>query len=59
MTDPRIQALNAPEFVWKHLQQDLEDLASALGKSKDDAAIAVHMVLQQIFTTTLTFNGRL
>ena len=57
MTEPRIQAANAPDFVWKHLQQDLEDLASALGRSKEDAAIAVHMVLQQILMDSSTMNG--
>ena len=36
------------EFLWKHMQRDLDVLGRALGRSVDDAALTVHLVLQQM-----------
>jgi len=39
-----------PEFFWDHLQQDIKILAKAVGKNEEEAAIVLHLVLQQILT---------
>lgn len=40
-----------PEFFWGHLEKDVELLARALGKNHQEAAIVVHLVLQNILTS--------
>ena len=57
MIEPEIAAENAPEFVWNHLQKDLKNLAEALGKNIDDTSVVVHMVLQQMLTTSVGLEG--
>ena len=37
-----------PEFFWHHLERDMELLGSAIGKSMDESAIIVHLVLREI-----------
>lgn len=41
------------EFLWKHMQRDLNVLGRALGRSVDDAALTVHLVLHQM----ISLNG--
>ena len=41
------------EFLWKHMQRDLSVLGRALGRSVDDAALTVHLVLHQM----ISLNG--
>ena len=38
------------EFFWRHLESDIELLGSATGKSMDESAIIVHLVLKQILS---------
>ena len=40
-----------PEFFWGHLERDIQLLARALGKNQEEAAIVVHLVVQNILTT--------
>ena len=37
-----------PEFFWGHLQRDVQLLARALGENYEEAAIVLHLVLQNI-----------
>lgn len=37
-------------FFWQHLQHDIHMLSIALGKSKDDACLLMHLVLKNIAT---------
>ena len=37
-----------PEFFWRHLERDIELLGRAIGKSMDDSAITLHLVLKEI-----------
>ena len=37
-----------PEFFWGHLERDVQLLARALGKNHEEAAIVLHLVLQNI-----------
>ena len=39
-----------PLFFMKHLEQDIEDLASTIQRSKDEATIVLHLVLQQMLS---------
>ena len=43
----------AAEFLWRHLQRDLDVLGRALGCSVDDAALTVHLVLHRM----ISING--
>ena len=43
-----IRARDLPEFFWHHLERDMELLGKATGKSVDDSAIIVHLVLREI-----------
>ncbi|XP_019643756.1 PREDICTED: E3 ubiquitin-protein ligase rnf213-alpha-like [Branchiostoma belcheri] len=37
-----------PDFLWRHLNRDLDDLASVLGRSIDDATLLVHILLTMV-----------
>ena len=50
---PPCQLQSVAQFLWKHLQRDLDVLGRALGRSIDDAALTVHLVLQQM----ISLNG--
>ena len=43
-----IRPQDLPEFFWHHLERDMELLGKATGKSVDDSAIIVHLVLREI-----------
>ena len=43
-------ATELPEFFWHHLERDLQLLGQATGKSVDEAAIILHLVLRGILT---------
>ncbi|KAK2553290.1 E3 ubiquitin-protein ligase rnf213-alpha [Acropora cervicornis] len=51
---PRCEPCDAAEFLWRHLQRDLDVLGRALGRSVDDAALTVHLVLHRM----ISLNGR-
>ncbi|XP_035692571.1 E3 ubiquitin-protein ligase rnf213-alpha-like [Branchiostoma floridae] len=36
------------DFLWRHLNRDLDDLASVLGRSIDDATLLVHILLTNV-----------
>ncbi|XP_067057901.1 E3 ubiquitin-protein ligase rnf213-alpha-like isoform X3 [Acropora muricata] len=50
---PRCKPCDAAEFLWRHLQRDLDVLGRALGRSVDDAALTVHLVLHRM----ISING--
>ena len=43
-----VSAHGLPEFFWMHLQKDLENLSSCIGKNLDEAALLIHLVLKEI-----------
>ena len=45
---PPIHPQSLPEFFWRHLRKDIEQLSRATGKSPDESAIIVHLVLQNV-----------
>ena len=48
MIDPRPP--NPSEFLWRHLELDLQQLGRALGRSADDAALFMHLILHNLLT---------
>ena len=48
MISPQPKPNETAETIWQHLQRDVEVLGRALGRSVDDAALSVHLVLQQM-----------
>lgn len=54
LVKPTLRANELPEFFWGHLEKDLLLLSKALGKSVDEAAIVVHLVLKRITTSDLS-----
>ncbi|XP_063061224.1 E3 ubiquitin-protein ligase rnf213-alpha-like isoform X2 [Engraulis encrasicolus] len=47
----QFESENVTEYLCRHLEKDVELLASALGKSNEDAEIAVHFFLKHIMET--------
>ncbi|KAJ7339378.1 hypothetical protein OS493_005772 [Desmophyllum pertusum] len=47
---PPCQSQPMEQFLWQHLQRDLDILGRALGRSVDDTALAVHLVLQRMIS---------
>ena len=37
-----------PEFFWMHLEKDIEQLSIIIGRSKDEAAVLIHLILKRI-----------
>lgn len=50
MITPQCNPEHVAEFLWQHMQRDLDVLGRALGRSVDDAALTVHLVLQRIIS---------
>ncbi|XP_066291012.1 E3 ubiquitin-protein ligase RNF213-like isoform X3 [Branchiostoma lanceolatum] len=46
--DPRPP--NPSDFLWRHLELDLQQLGRALGRSADDAALFMHLILHNLLT---------
>ena len=50
LVKPRLPSPQLPEFFWCHLEKDLQLLGRATGKSVDEAAIILHLVIRGILT---------
>ena len=50
---PPCEPERVTDFLWQHMQRDLDVLGRALGRSVDDAALTVHLVLQRL----ISING--
>ena len=48
---PFVAPDHLPEFFWRHLRQDIQQLAVTTGKNIDEAAVLVHLVLKKILTS--------
>ncbi|XP_072339649.1 E3 ubiquitin-protein ligase rnf213-alpha-like isoform X3 [Scyliorhinus torazame] len=46
MIKPRVQ--NVSEFLWQHLEIDLDQLGKSLGKNMDDTATCIHLVIDDL-----------
>ena len=53
---PPIPQEQVANFLWEHLQRDLEVLSRAIGRSTDDSALTIHRILAQI-TSSLEKRG--
>ena len=48
-------ALRPPDmagFFWRHLEHDITILGQAVGKSKDDVCLLLHLILKNMATKT-------
>ena len=45
---PRIPQEQVADFLWEHLQHDLDVVSRAIGRSTDDSALTIHRILAQI-----------
>ena len=45
-----IHPQNLPEFFWHHLERDVELLGRVTGKSMDESAITINLVLREILS---------
>jgi len=43
-----IRPRDLPEFFWHHLERDIELLGLSIGRSVDESAITLHLVLKEI-----------
>ena len=50
LVKPRVDPQYLPEFFWMHLSRDIEHLSHVTGKSMEDSAMIVHLVLNEIAT---------
>ena len=41
-----IRPRDLPEFFWHHLERDIELLGRSIGRSMDESAITIHLVLK-------------
>ena len=48
---PAVELQKILDFFWHHLERDFEILCIAIGKSFDEAALLVHIVVQNILNT--------
>ena len=58
MITPSCKPEHVVEFLWKHMQRDLDVLGRALGRSVDDAALTVHLVLQHMISLNEGQTGK-
>ena len=48
LVNPPVLPRDLPEFFWRHLQRDIEDLSRITAKGTDECAMIVHLVLSLI-----------
>ena len=53
---PAVELRKILDFFWHHLERDFEILCNAIGKSFDEAALLVHIVVQNILKTSPTIG---
>ena len=41
---------NLPEYFWRHLMKDIEDLSKITSKAKEECCMVIHLVLREILT---------
>ena len=51
LVSPRVLPRNLPEYFWRHLERDFEQLGQITKRGADECAMIVHLVLRQILTT--------
>ena len=51
---PTVELRKILDFFWHHLERDLEILCSAIGKSYDESALLVHIIIHNILKTDAT-----
>ena len=49
ITHPFVKPGDLPQFFWEHLKQDLNLLSKVIGRSVDDAALLIHLILQRMY----------
>ena len=57
ITTFRITARELPEFLWRCLITDLQDLSKILGRGLEECAVVLHLVLRQIQITSIPTEG--
>ena len=45
---PDIDINGVEEFLWAHIQQDIDDIHRALGRSVDDVLLLMHTIVDHI-----------
>ena len=55
---PPCKPENVVKFLWQHMRRDLDVLGRALRRSVDDAALAVHLVLQRMISVNEGQSGK-
>ncbi|XP_006816196.2 E3 ubiquitin-protein ligase rnf213-alpha-like [Saccoglossus kowalevskii] len=60
---PKMPSDDVRKFVWHHIECDLVQISHAIGRSVDDAAVTVHMILKRMVLKQATgacqFDARL
>ena len=52
ITHPVVKPEELPQFLWQHLTRDLDLLSKVIGRSVDDAALLIHLILQGMYNST-------
>jgi hypothetical protein len=50
MVQPKVPDQEVLEFVWGHMQQDVQALCKVLGRSTDDVCLLLHHLCHSIAT---------
>ena len=56
LTKGQIRPAGLPLFFWQHLEHDIDILSRALGKSKDESCLVLHMILKDIIIEDCLFR---
>ena len=48
---PMVEAHNIPQFLWDHIEADLDNLRRILGCSIDDVFILIHSIINNMMIT--------
>lgn len=58
MVDPEIPIEEVADFLWKHMECDINVLAGSLQKSPDDCILLMHILLDKIMKNRITGEGK-
>lgn len=58
LISPKISSDTVPDFLWAHLNKDIETLQASFDRSLDDVIMFLHTTVQSLFEEDSKFAGK-
>lgn len=58
LISPKISSDTVPDFLWAHLEKDIDTLQASFDRSLDDVIMFLHVTVQSLFEGGAIFVGK-